>query len=252
MSFDNKVVLITGGSAGIGRAAALAFAQTGASVVLGDVNDEGGKETVQLIEEADGTALYQHCDVRKASDIEALVKHAVDTFGGLHIALNNAGVANKFFTNVADIDEENYDFVMDINVKGVWLSMKYEIPAMIARGGGSIINLASAAGLVGSRGGAIYSASKHAVIGLTKSAALEYNRQNIRVNAVCPSFVETSMVSSVFSSAPQIGEKLVRANPMKRLGQPEEVASAILWLASDGASFVNGIALPTDGGLTAV
>lgn len=252
MDFDNKVVLITGGSAGIGRAAALAFAAGGAKVVIGDVNDEGGEETAQMIDDAGGMAHYQHCDVRQAADVEALVNAAVDSFGGLHIALNNAGVANKFFKNLIDVDEDNYDFVMDVNVKGVWLGMKYQIPAIITSGGGAVINLASVAGLVGSRGGAVYSASKHAVVGLTKSAALEYNKHNIRVNAVCPSFVDTNMVKSVFSTAPQLGEKFIRANPMRRLGTPEEIASAILWLASDSASFVNGVALATDGGLTAM
>ena len=252
MNFDNKVVLITGGSAGIGRASALAFAAGGAKLVIGDVNDAGGEETAQMIEDAGGMVHYQHCDVRQADHIEALVNAAVDSFGGLHITLNNAGVANKFFNNLIDVDEENYDLIMDVNVKGVWLGMKYQIPAMINSGGGVVINLASVAGLVGSRGGAVYSASKHAVVGLTKSAALEYNKHNIRVNAVCPSFVDTNMVESVFSSAPQIGEKLIRANPMRRLGTPQEIASAILWLASDSASFINGIALAADGGLTAM
>lgn len=251
MLFENKVVLITGAASGIGRASALIFAREGAKLMLSDVNDAGGMETITLIEQGGGKAEYLHCDVAKSSDISALVDAAVSRFGGLHYAVNNAGISGTFLNPITETEEATYDAVMAINVKGVWLCMKAEIPAILQSGGGSIVNLASVAGLIGAPGGAVYAASKHAVIGLTRSVALEYARHGLRVNAICPSYIETPMVTNLSDVDPKMAERTQKASPMKRLGQPNEVAEAIVWLCSEKASFINGTTMAIDGGLTA-
>lgn len=251
MLFENKVVLITGAASGIGRASALLFAREGAKLLLSDVNDAGGKDTVAMIEAAGGTAAYQHCDVTSAESVTALVAAAVSHYGGLQYAVNNAGIAGTFQNPIAETEEHVYDAVMAVNVKGVWLCLKAQVPAILASGGGSIVNLASVAGLIGAPGGAVYAASKHAVIGLTRSVALEYARQGLRVNAICPSYIETPMVTNLSDVDPKMEERTRKASPMKRLGQPNEVAEAIVWLCSEKASFINGTTLALDGGLTA-
>lgn len=247
MILQNKVALITGGGSGIGRASALRLAGEGARVMISDVNEAGGEETVHLVEAQGGEAAFVRCDVSKASEVEALVKATVQRFGGLDIALNNAGVGGAML-NADKLEEDVWDFVMNVNLKGVWLCTKYELPEMLRRGGGSIINVASLAGLLGFRGNAVYAASKHGVIGFTKSVALEYARLGVRVNAICPGFTETPMVTTMIAEVPRMEEMTRNSSPMRRLGRVEEIADAVLYLASDMSSFVNGHSLTLDGG----
>ncbi len=248
--FEGKVALVTGGGSGIGRATALAFARDGARVVIGNRNVQRGEETVSMIRAAGGTASFRRTDILVAADIEALVKHAVSEYGGLDLAFNNAGIEGEP-RPLAEQTEANYDAVMDINVKGVWLSMKYEIPRMLDQGGGAIVNCASVAGVIGFPGIGIYSASKHAVIGLTKAAALEYSAQGIRVNAVNPAVIDTEMVDRLADGMNMKKDDLTTFHPIGRLGRVEEVAEAVLWLCSEKASFVTGHSLMVDGGFTA-
>jgi NAD(P)-dependent dehydrogenase (short-subunit alcohol dehydrogenase family) len=248
--FEGKVALVTGGGSGIGRATAIAFARDGARVVIGNRNAQRGEETVSMICAAGGTASFRRTDVLVAADIEALVEHAVSEYGGLDLAFNNAGVEGEVGPLVDQI-ESNYDAVMDINVKGVWLSMKYEIPRMLERGGGAIVNCASVAGVIAFPGIGIYSASKHAVIGLTKTAALEYSAQGIRINAVNPAVIDTEMVDRLAEGMNVKKDDLTTFHPIGRLGRVEEVAEAVLWLCSGRASFVTGHSLLVDGGFTA-
>jgi len=248
--FEGKVALVTGGGSGIGRATALAFARDGARVVIGNRNVQRGEETVSMIRAAGGTASFRRTDVLVTADIEALVKHAVSEYGGLDLAFNNAGIEGEP-RPLAEQTEANYDAVMDINVKGVWLSMKYEIPRMLDQGGGAIVNCSSVAGVIGFPGIGIYSASKHAVIGLTKAAALEYSAQGIRVNAVNPAVIDTEMVDRLADGMNMKKDDLTTFHPIGRLGRVEEVAEAVLWLCSEKASFVTGHSLMVDGGFTA-
>jgi NAD(P)-dependent dehydrogenase (short-subunit alcohol dehydrogenase family) len=248
--FDGKVALVTGGGSGIGRATALAFAREGAQVVIGNRNVQRGEETVSMIRDAGGTASFRRTDVLVAADIEALVDHAVSKYGGLDLAFNNAGMEGDV-RPLVEQTETNYDAVMDINVKGVWLSMKYEIPRILQRGGGAIVNCASVAGLIGFPGIGIYVASKHAVIGLTKNAALEYSAQGIRINAVNPAVIDTEMADRVAAGANMKKDDLSTLHPIGRIGQVEEVANAVLWLCSPKSSFVTGHSLILDGGFTA-
>lgn len=252
MLFENKIALVTGGGSGIGRATALQLAQGGATVLVTDINADNGTETANMILEAGGQAHFMPVDVSQPDDVRAMVQTALDRFGGLHIAINNAGVSGPFDKNLPDVSEDDYDLIMNVNVKGVWLGMKYEIPAMVQSGGGVIVNVASVAGLVAAPRGSVYAASKHAVIGLTRSAAVEMARKDIRINAVCPSFIQTPMVTDITSVSDYMAKATVAASPMKRLGQPQEVAETIVWLCSDAASFINGTALAVDGGLTAL
>jgi NAD(P)-dependent dehydrogenase (short-subunit alcohol dehydrogenase family) len=249
--FEDKVALVTGGGSGIGRATALAFAREGAQVVIGNRNVQRGEETVAMIRKAGGIASFKRTDVLVTRDIEALVNYAVNEYGGLDLAFNNAGVEGDV-APITEQTEENYDAVMDVNVKGVWLSMKYEIPRMLERGGGSIVNCSSVAGLVGFPNMAPYFASKHAVIGLTKVAALEWSARGIRINAVNPAVIDTEMVdrlAAAFSMSKEEG--LVPLHPIGRLGRVEEIAEAVLWLCSRKSSFVAGHSLVVDGGFTA-
>jgi NAD(P)-dependent dehydrogenase (short-subunit alcohol dehydrogenase family) len=248
--FDGKVALITGGGSGIGRATALAFAREGAQVVIGNRNVQRGEETVSMIRDAGGTASFRRTDVLVAADIEALVDHAVTTYGRLDIAFNNAGIEGDP-RPLAEQTEANFDAVMDINVKGVWLSMKYEIPRMLEQGGGAIVNCSSVAGVIGFPGIGIYAASKHAVIGLTKVAALEYSAQGIRINAVNPAVIDTEMVDRLADGMNMKKDDLTTFHPIGRIGRVEEVAEAVLWMCSDKASFVTGHSMIVDGGFTA-
>jgi NAD(P)-dependent dehydrogenase (short-subunit alcohol dehydrogenase family) len=247
--FDGKVALVTGGGSGIGRATALAFAREGAQVVIGDRNTRRGEETVSLIRNAGGTASFRRTDVLVAADIEALVEHAISEYGGLDLAFNNAGIEGDV-RPLVEQTEANYDTLMDINVKGVWLSMKYEIPRMLERGGGAIVNCSSVAGMIGFPGLGIYIASKHAVAGLTKTAALEYSAQGIRVNAVNPALIDTEMVDRLAAGLNMKKDDLSSWHPIGRIGQVDEVADAVLWLCSGRASFVTGHSLVVDGGFT--
>lgn len=248
--FEGKVALVTGGGSGIGRASAIALAREGAQVVIGNRNGERGEETVAMIQKAGGTASFKRTDVLVTNDIEALVNYAVKEYGGLDFAFNNAGVEGDV-APLVDQTEANYNAVMDVNVKGVWLSMKYEIPRMLQRGGGAIVNCSSVAGLIGFPNMAIYMASKHAVIGLTKVAAIEYSAQKIRVNAVNPAVIDTEMVDRLAEGLNMKKEDLVQFHPIGRLGNAEEVAEAVVWLCSKKSSFVTGHSLLVDGGFTA-
>lgn len=250
-SMDNNVALVTGAASGIGRASALALAREGAAVCLSDVNVDGGEETAEMIIKNGGKAFFVNCDVTDEADVEAMVKATVDTFGRLDVAVNNAGIAGDLVKRIHQVENDIFDRIMNINVKGVWLCMKAELPVMLEQGAGSIINIASVAGLIGAPKGAAYTASKHAVVGLTKSAAIEYAKRGIRVNAVCPGYTDTPMVSGVTDIAPEMRDITIRAIPMKRLGKPEEIAEGVLWLASDASSFVTGHQLVMDGGIVA-
>jgi NAD(P)-dependent dehydrogenase (short-subunit alcohol dehydrogenase family) len=249
---DGRVALVTGAASGIGRSSALAFAQHGAKVVAADIVDDQGRETVDLIVAAGGEAIFVSTNVSRRADVERLVKTAVETFGRLDCAHNNAGIeggappGTRFHTYPEDI----WDQVLAINLKGVWHCMQAEIAQMLDQGGGTIVNTASVLGLVGGGGGA-YVASKHGVVGLTKSAALEYATHGIRINAVCPGAIDTPMVQRVATRSPERHRQLVAAEPIGRLGQPDEIAAAVVWLSSDAASFMTGVALPVDGGWVA-
>ena len=249
--FEGKVALVTGGGWGIGRATAMGFAREGARVVIGNRDARRGEETVSMIRDAGGTASFKRTDVVVAAQIEALVDHAVKTYGRLDAAFNNAGIEGDVKPTLLDQTEENYDAVMNINVKGVWLSMKYEIPQMLKQGGGAIVNCSSVAGVIGFPGIGIYVASKHAVIGLTKTAALEFSAQGVRVNAVNPAVIDTGMVDRLTEGMNTKKDDLSTLHPIGRIGRVEEVAEAVLWLCSSKASFVTGHSLMVDGGFTA-
>jgi NAD(P)-dependent dehydrogenase (short-subunit alcohol dehydrogenase family) len=250
--FDGKVALVTGASAGIGRATALAFAEQGAKVVVADIAVEGGEETVRQINGVGGEAIFVKADMLQTSEIEALVRTTVETYGRLDYAHNNAGIEGALTTTV-DYPEDIWNRVLAINLTSVWLCMKYEIPEMLKQGGGAIVNTASILGLVGYVTTPAYTASKHGVVGLTKVAAMEYATQGIRVNAVCPGWIETPMVMERGVTAGtnrEVYQQLADMHPVKRLGKPEEIAQAVIWLCSDAASFVTGHAMAVDGGYT--
>jgi len=246
---EGKVALVTGGGSGIGRATALAFARHGAKVVVADMNVEGGNETIRLIKETGGDAIFIKCDVSKAIEVETMVNKAVQTFGHLDYAFNNAGIEG-LRTPIVDYQEEIWDRVISINLTGVWLCMKYEIPQMLKQGRGAIVNTSSAAGLIGIPGSTAYTASKHGVIGLTKTVALEYAKAGIRVNAVCPGAFYTPMLDRMVKNYPDMEKWYQEGHPMGRLGNPEELAMAVVWLCLE-PSFITGVAIPVDGGLTA-
>ena len=247
---DSKIALVTGGGSGIGRATALVFAREGAKVVVTDVVVEGGEETVRLIKAAGGEALFVKADMAKAAEVEVMVNKAVATYGRLDCAHNNAGIEGAMGTTT-DYTEQDWDRVIRINLTGVWLCMKYEISQMLKQGGGAIVNTASGAGLVGVPRMPAYVASKHGVVGLTKTAALEYAKSGIRVNAVCPGVIQTPMVERVTGRRPGMVERMVAAEPIGRMGRPGEIAEAVVWLCSDAASFVTGLPMAVDGGAVA-
>lgn len=247
MLLEGKVALVTGGSLGIGRSTALTFAREGAKVVVADVLAEDGEETVRLVQEAGGEAVFVKCDVRERAQVEAMVNRAVETYGALHCAFNNAGIEGRM-AYAPDFEEDEWNSIIDTNLKGVWLCMKYEIPRMLDQGGGAIVNTASVGGLVGLQGLSPYCASKGGVVQLTKTVALEYALSNIRVNAVCPGGIRTGM-SKRLSKQSRIGPAIPA--PMKRWADPVEVAEAVVWLLSDAASFVTGLCMAVDGAWTA-
>ena len=247
---DGKVGLVTGAGSGIGRASALTFAREGAKVAVSDVVVEGGQETVRLIQEAGGEARFFAADVSKAAQVEKLIQDVVAAYGRLDCAHNNAGIEGAL-ANTEEYPEDQWEKVIAINLKGVWLCMKYQIPQMLAQGGGSIVNTASGAGLIGVAGMSAYVASKHGVVGLSKTAALEYAKSNIRVNSVCPGLIQTPMVERITGNSPQMGEALVASEPIGRVGQPQEIAESVVWLCSESASFVTGHAMSVDGGFVA-
>jgi len=243
---EGKVALVTGASSGIGRATALAFAREGARVVFSDVNAEGGEETVSMISKAGGEGIFVHADVSKAADVEAMGNKTIMVYGRLDCAFNNAGIAVGGGP-IHEDSEENWNRIISINLKGVWLCMKYEIPQMLKQGEGAIVNTSSVAGLVGYAINPIYSASKHGIVGLTKSAALQYAKAGIRINVVCPGIILTPMVHDL-SEDSELEKWALGHVPEGRLGKPEEVAAAVVWLCSDTTSYVTGAVIPVDGG----
>jgi NAD(P)-dependent dehydrogenase (short-subunit alcohol dehydrogenase family) len=250
-AFDGKVALVTGAGSGIGRATAQAFAGEGASVVIADIAVEGGEETVRLIEKQGGKAVFVATDVSQQAPVEALVAATIDTYGRLDYALNNAGIAVEGPVPLAESRVEVFDHMLGVNLRGVFLCMKYELQRMLEQGGGAIVNTASTMAMVAHPDGPIYAASKHGIIGLTKSAALAYAEQGIRVNAVCPGNTDTEILDPVKAGGEWVIEALVENTPMKRLADPMEIAKAVVWLCSDAASFCTGHALVVDGGFLA-
>jgi NAD(P)-dependent dehydrogenase (short-subunit alcohol dehydrogenase family) len=247
--YTGKVAFVTGAASGIGRATALAFAREGAGVVVADVSEQGNQETARMIEEAGGRALAVRCDVTRSEDAKAALDKAVETFGRLDVAFNNAGVEQPIMP-AADLTEEEWDRIVAINLRGVFLCMKHEIPLMLEQGGGAIVNTSSGAGVKGFAGQAAYCAAKYGIVGLSKAAALDYAKANIRVNAVCPGIIETPMMDRFSGGTSEGRERVIAQEPVGRMGKSEEIAAAVLWLCSDAASFVTGHAMVVDGGQT--
>jgi NAD(P)-dependent dehydrogenase (short-subunit alcohol dehydrogenase family) len=248
---NGRAGLVTGAGSGIGRATAKRFAAEGAQVVVADIDEEGGQETVAEIESAGGEATFVEADVSDESDVKRMVEETVEAYGGLDFAHNNAGIGAELLP-LTEQTEETWDALYEINLKGVWRCMKEEIPVMLEDGGGAIVNTSSVSGLGGDQNMTPYNSTKHGVVGLTRSAALEFSGDGVRVNAVCPGVIETPMVEQLQETAPEEIERMVIGRPMNRLGRPEEVASAVVWLCSDDASFITGHPLAIDGGVTAL
>ena len=248
MRISEKVAIITGAASGIGRTTAILFAKEGGKVIVADQNGVGGNETVDMIRSDGGQAIFERVNVTSATDIQNMVETTINTYGKLNILVNNAGIAIRL--PVVDLPEEDWDRNIDVNLKSIYLSSKYAIPRMIENKGGSIVNIASIYGIVGGRIRAAYTASKGGVVNLTRSMALDYALHKIRVNCVCPGFVNTPLLKNILKT-PEEYQALADLHPMGRLGDMQEIAQGILYLASDASSFVTGIALPIDGGYTA-
>jgi NAD(P)-dependent dehydrogenase (short-subunit alcohol dehydrogenase family) len=248
-SYAGKVAFVTGAGSGIGRATALAFAREGASVVVSDISEQNIRETARRIEELGGRALAVACDVTRTEDVKAALETTIETFGRLDVAFNNAGVEQEKAAT-AELAEEVWDRVVDTNLRGVFVCMKHEIPLMLEQGGGAIVNTSSGAGVKGFPRGAAYVAAKHGVIGLTRAAALDYAQANIRLNATCPGIIDTQMMDRVTGDTPEGRQRVISQEPIGRMGKPEEIAEAVLWLCSEAASFVVGHAMVVDGGQT--
>jgi NAD(P)-dependent dehydrogenase (short-subunit alcohol dehydrogenase family) len=248
-NFTGKVAFVTGAGTGIGRATALAFAREGANVVVADISERNIQEMARLIEELGGRVLAVTCDVTRTEDVKAALDKTIETFGRLDFAFNNAGVAQKL-APAAELDEAEWDRIVNTNLRGVFLCLKHEIPLMLKQGGGAIVNTSSSAGVKGFKSQAAYVAAKHGVVGLTRAAALDYAPQNIRINAVCPGIINTPMMERFTGGTAEGRERVIAQEPVGRMGQPEEIAKAVLWLCSDAASFVVGHAMVVDGGQT--
>jgi NAD(P)-dependent dehydrogenase (short-subunit alcohol dehydrogenase family) len=248
-TFDGKVAIVTGGSFGIGRATAVAFARRGANVVVADWVEDKENETINQIKNTGSDAMFIKCDVSNGTEVKNLVEKTIERFGRLDYAFNNAGIEGHL-SNTHECTEENFDKTISVNLKGVWLCMKNEIAQMLKNNKGAIVNCASVAGLNGFAGLPAYVATKHGVVGLSKTAALEYAMRGIRVNAVCPGVIHTAMVDRITGNDKEVEKQFTSMEPIGRMGNPEEVAEAVIWLCSDAASFVTGIAMPVDGGFT--
>lgn len=254
-TLEGKVAMVTGGASGIGRATALIYAREGAKLVIADMNEDGGQQTAHMIRETGGDAIFSMADVTSPASVEALITTTVETYGRLDCAYNNAGISGAGIggdlrTMTAEYPETRWHQVLAINLTGVWLCMKYEIPQMLKQGGGAIVNTASVAGLAGLPYGSAYVASKHGVVGLTKTAALEYAKSGIRVNCVCPGYIETPMTEAGMNDPDRLAH-MIASEPMGRMGRPEEIAETVAWLSSDAASFVTGHTMTIDGGYVA-
>jgi NAD(P)-dependent dehydrogenase (short-subunit alcohol dehydrogenase family) len=247
-TFTGKVAFVAGAGGGIGRAAALAFAREGASVVADDLSEKDNQETVRMIEEKNGRALAVRCDVTRIEDIKAALDKTAETFGRLDFAFNNAGIEPRKPAPTADYDLDEWERIIDVDLRGVFLCMKYEIPLMLKHGGGAIVNTSSGAGVIGIKGSPAYTAAKHGVIGLTRAAALDYAAQNIRVNAVCPGYIDTPMMGRFTGGTAEGRARVISEEPIGRMGSPEEIANAVVWLCSEAAGFVVGGAQVIDGG----
>jgi NAD(P)-dependent dehydrogenase (short-subunit alcohol dehydrogenase family) len=248
---EGKVALVTGAGSGIGKATASVFAREGAKVVVADVDAEGGQETVDALRASDGEALFVETDVSDANQVEALVAGCVEAYGRLDCAVNNAGIVSPARVRTHELPEDAWDKVIAINLKGVWLCLKYEIAQMLEQGSGAVVNISSIAGLVGVDNTSAYTSAKHGVVGLTKTAALEYGGDGIRINAVCPGYTMTPIIDRSVALRPDLVEWAVARHALGRMAEPEEIAEAAVWLCSDAASFVTGHAMPVDGGYTA-
>jgi NAD(P)-dependent dehydrogenase (short-subunit alcohol dehydrogenase family) len=248
---EGKVAIITGAGSGIGRATSKIFAREGAKLVLADVVEDGGKQTLAMVADTGRDAIFVKTDVSKESEVDALIAKAIETYGHIDCAFNNAGIEGKQGLT-HECERENWDRVIAINLTGVWLCMKAEIAQMLKQGkGGAIVNTSSGAGLAGVRGMPAYVAAKHGVAGLTRAAAIEYGRHNIRVNAVCPGPIRTPMMDRLLGKRPNAEERFARGGPLKRLGEPAEIGETVAWLCSDHASYVTGLPMPVDGGFMA-
>lgn len=248
--FDGKVAFVTGAASGIGRAAALAFAREGVAVVAADLSDEGNQETVRLIEQQGGRALAVRCDVTCDADIRTAIDQTAATFGRLDYAFNNAGIEPKQSAPAAEYPEDEWNRIIDTNLRGVFLCMKHQIPLILKQGGGAIVNTSSGAGVIGIKGSPAYTAAKHGVIGLTRAAALDYAAKNVRINAICPGYIDTPMMGRFTGGTDEGRAKVISEEPIGRMGKPEEIAAAVIWLCSEPAAFMVGHAMVIDGGQT--